>query len=160
MCTVGLVVCQSSKGARPWSREEVTVGGFFALACPLKNVLLGDPYPRRDTTSLWPCGVMCWTVPEAQWVYPGEKRSHVLLFYCFRRPVGPWRRAPEGSTMREKEIHIIEFGLQAKPSILYVGIVTLAARRDHDYHGHSRIYYYNLVIDGFIIIVCWRSYIL
>ena len=47
---------------------------------------------------------------------------------------------------------LIEFGLQAKPSNLYVGFVTLAARRGYDGYGYRRIYNYNLIIGGFIII--------
>ena len=42
-------------------------------------------------------------------------------------------------------MYIIEFGRQAKPSILYVGFVFLAAHWDHYNRYYSRIYNYNLI---------------
>ena len=46
---------------------------------------------------------------------------------------------------------LIEFGLQAKPSIFHVGFATLAARRDHlDYYVYSRIYIIIWFLKGVI----------
>ena len=54
--------------------------------------------------------------------------------------------------MRTRAITFIEFGLQAKPSILYVRFVALAARRDHYHDLYRWIYNYNSIIGGLIII--------
>ena len=61
-------------------------------------------------------------------------------------------------------IHIIVFGLQAKRSNLYVGLVTLAAPRDdwlndswRIYTYSRRIYNYNLLSFRRLIRPFWRS---
>ena len=46
-------------------------------------------------------------------------------------------------------IIIIECGFLARPSILYVIFVFMAARRDEDYYDR-RTYNYNLIICGLI----------
>ena len=50
--------------------------------------------------------------------------------------------------------YIIEFGLQAKPTILYVGFIFLAASRDCHYN-YRRIYKDDC-LSGDFIITCWR----
>ena len=50
----------------------------------------------------------------------------------------------------------IEFWLQAKPSILYVGFVFLAASSDDDNNHDRRIDNHNLIIGGFIMILFGR----
>ena len=56
-------------------------------------------------------------------------------------------------------LYFIEYGLQAKPSILYRAIVFFAATRNDNYNYYRRNCNYNLIIGGFIIIFfcCHKS---
>ena len=52
----------------------------------------------------------------------------------------------ERPDLRFRISDLIEFGLQAKLSVFYVGFVTLAAPRYYDGYGYRQIYGYYLII--------------